>query len=206
MIAKSACLFATTVGVAVLLSACSSGDAAPPPAVTVSATSSSSAPGASAASSPSTSAAPVKVDPVDAAFKAKVDALCQRWLADPNRSKAPFYMGNPLSLTAAQLPEAGSWWDSLAVNHELVGSMSQLVAPAKGTDSWSSLLSDFKAFQDRMTASIAAAKASDLSGWSTQVSATESAKEAIRSDLTRGGFSFNDPCQIVFARDASAGV
>ena len=150
MMAKPAFVLMTGVGVAVALSACSSGAAAPPPAAGAASTSSSSPTTTSAATSSTTSVAPVKVDPVDKAFKAKVDSLCLAWLADGNKHPPPFYMGNPLSLTAAQLPQAGAWLDSLAVNHELVESMSKLGVPGTGTESWSSLLSDFKAFQEQM--------------------------------------------------------
>ena len=132
MIAKPAVALMTSVGVTVLLSACSSGAAAPPAAEAAASTSASSAPQTSVASASSTSAAPVKVDPVDKAFKAKVDALCQAWLADGNKHQPPFYMGNPMALTADQLAQAGAWLDSLAVNHELVESASKLGAPATG--------------------------------------------------------------------------
>jgi hypothetical protein len=206
MIAKPGFFLMTTVGVGLLLSACSSGAPAPQSAVSGGgSTAGSSTGGTSAATSSSTSAAPTKVDPVDKAFKAKVDALCQAWLADGNKHPPPFYMGNPLALTAAQLPQAGAWLDSLAVNHELVESMSKLGTPAKATESWSSLLSDFKAFQGLQTAAIAAAKSSDLSAWTAQATTTDSAREAILSDLLRAGFPSSDPCQIVFTRGSFHG-
>jgi hypothetical protein len=205
MMAKPIFVLAISVGVGALLSGCSSGGAAPPPAADAASTSASSPPTTSASTSPTTAAAPVKVDPVDKAFKAKMDALCQGWVADANKHHAPFYMGSPLGLTAAQLPQAGSWLDSLAVNHELVESTSKLGAPAQGTEPWSSLLSDFKAFQEHQTAATAAAKSSDQNAWTTHVTAVESARDAIVSDLIRSGFPYRDQCQIVFARDAYNG-
>ena len=203
---KPAVALITSLGVTVLLSACSSGAAAPPAAVEAAAsTSASSAPQTSVATSSSTSAAPVKVDPVDKAFKAKVDALCIAWLADGNKHQPPFYMGNPMALTAAQLPQAGAWLDSLAVNHEVAESTSKLGAPATGTESWSTLLSDFKVYQEHQTAAIAAAKASDLSAWTTEATAADNARGTILSDLTRAGLPFNDSCQVVFAQGAYHG-
>lgn len=94
---------------------------------------------------------------------------------------------------------------SLAVNHEVVERMSKLGAPAQGTESWSSLLPDFKAFQDHHTAAITAAKSSDLSAWTTEATAADSARDAMLSDLTRAGIGFNDPCQIVFTRGSFHG-
>lgn len=205
MMAKPAFVLMTSVGVAVVLSACSSGAAAPPPAADAASTSSSSPPTTSAATSSTTSAAPVKVDPVDKAFKAKVDSLCVAWLADGNKHQPPFYMGNPLALTAAQLPQAGAWLDSLAVNHELVDSMSKLGAPGTGTESWSSLLSDFKAFQEHQTAAIAAAKSSDVNAWTTQAAAADGARDTVLTGLLRAGLPFSDPCQIVFTRGSFHG-
>jgi hypothetical protein len=145
------------------------------------------------------------VDPVEKAFKAKVDALCIAWLADGNKHPPPFYMGNPLALTAAQLPQAGAWLDSLEVNREVVESTSKLGAPAQGTESWSTLLSDFKAFQEHQTAAIAAAKSSDLNAWTTQATAADSAREAVLSGLTRAGLPSSDPCQVVFSRGSFHG-
>ena len=205
MIAKPAVALMTSVGVTVLLSACSSGAAAPPAADAAASTSASSAPQTSVASASSTSSAPVKVDPVDKAFKAKVDALCQAWLADGNKHQPPFYMGNPMALTADQLAQAGAWLDSLAVNHELVESASKLGAPATGTESWSTLLSDFKALQEHQTAAIAAAKSSDLNAWTTQATAADNARDTILSDLTRAGLPSTDQCQIVFTRGSFHG-
>ena len=201
MMAKPAIVLMTSVSLGVLLSACSSGAATTPPAADAAASTSASSPAqTSAATSTSTSSAPVKVDPVDKAFKAKVDALCIAWLADGNKHQPPFYMGNPMAVTAVQLPQAGAWLDSLAVNHEVVESTSKLGAPAQGTASWSSLLSDFKAYQEHQTAAIAAAKSSDTGAWTTQATAADTAREAILSDLTRAGMPFSSPCQIVFTR------
>ena len=197
--AKPAIILMTGVGVAVLLSACSSGAAAPPPAADVAASTPASTPAqTSAATSTSASVAPVKVDPVDNAFKAKAEALCIAWLADRNKHQPPFYMGNPTAVTAAQLPQAGAWLDSLAVNHEVAASTSKLGAPAQGTESWSSLLSDFKAYQEHQTAAIAAAKSSDLGAWTTNATAADSARAAVLSGLTRAGLPASSPCQIVF--------
>jgi hypothetical protein len=206
MMAKPAIVLMTSVGLGVLLSACSSGAATTPPAPdAATSTSASSPPQTSVTASSSTSAAVVKVDPVDKAFKAKVDTWCLAWLADANKHPPPFYMGNPTALTAAQLPQAGAWLDSLAVNHELTESASKLGAPAQATESWSTLLSDFKAFQEHQTAAITAAKSSDHSAWTSRATGADSAREVILSDLTRAGFPFSDPCQVVFSRGSFHG-
>jgi hypothetical protein len=201
MMAKGCFFLTATVGVGLLLSGCSSGTAssvtAPASSVPPSA---SSGPPTSTPSAVETSTPPVKSDPVDAAFKTKVDALCLSWLADNNKHPAPFYMGNPVAVTASQLPQAGVWLDSLAVNHELVESMKKLGAPAKGAEAWSTLSSRFAAFQADQTAAITAAKASDLNGWTTQAVAADKDRDAILSGLITSGLPFSDPCQIVFAR------
>ena len=202
MMTKRGFFLTATVGVGLLLSGCSSGSASPPStwAPASSTPPSASGPPPSTASALETSTSPVKSDPVDAAFKTKVDALCQSWLADGNKHPAPFYMGNPVAVTASQLPQAGVWLDSLAVNHELVESMKKLGAPAKGAEAWSTLSSRFAAFQADQTAAITAAKASDLNGWTIQAVAADKDRDAILSGLITSGLPFSDPCQIVFAR------
>jgi hypothetical protein len=114
-------------------------------------------------------------------------------------------MGNPLALTRDQLSRAAAYLDSLTVNHDLVSSTTGLGAPGSGGEAWSTLRSDFEAYQQHQNAAIAAAKASDLSAWATTAAAADRAREAIISDLSRGGFAFNDPCQILFTRGSFHG-
>ena len=104
MMTKRGFFLTATVGVGLLLSGCSSGSASPPSTLAPASSTppSASGPPPSTASALETSTSPVKSDPVDAAFKTKVDALCQSWLADGNKHPAPFYMGNPLAVTASQ--------------------------------------------------------------------------------------------------------
>jgi hypothetical protein len=148
----------------------------------------------------------MKYDEVEAAFKAKVDALCQSWLADANKHPAPsFYVGNPMAIDAARLPQVASWLDSLAVNHDLIQSVAKLGAPAKGAQSWSALGTHFAAFQADQTAAIAAAKASDLNGWTTAAGAADKERDEILSGLITSGFPFSDSCQVVFTRGAYHG-
>ncbi len=143
----------------------------------------------------------MKYDEVEAAFKSRVDALCLSWLGDGNKHPAPpFYVGNPLAIDAARLPQVASWLDSLAVNHDLVQSMAKLGTPAKGAESWSALSSHFAAFQADQTAAIAAAKASDVDGWTTHAGAADKERDDILSGLVTSGFPFSDSCQVVFAR------
>jgi hypothetical protein len=192
------------VGGPVAVSACSSHTATPAPA----AASSPSTTGASTSTTsttPATYAPPAKSDPVDAAFRARVGTLCQGWLTDINKHGPPFYMGNPLALTSAQLPQAGSYLDSLAINHDLVSSTSNLGSPSAGQESWSTLRSDFTEFQKDQAAAIAAAKASDLAGWVASASAADATRKTIVDDLGRAGFIVGDLCRIPFAQPAYHG-
>jgi len=205
---KSISLVMTLTGLAVFLTACSN-TATPPPAPVAdgrsTAVSSTSPPVAAASESTTTSSPTTQGEPVDKPFRAKMSSLCLAWLADGNKKPPPFYMGNPLALTVDQLPRAGAYLDSLTVNHDLVSSTSALGAPAAGADAWSTLRSDFKAYQQQQSAAIAAAKASDLAAWTTTAAAADLARDAILSDVARGGFPFSDPCQIVFTRGSFHG-
>jgi hypothetical protein len=188
---------------AAVLSACSSPAATQPAAVT----SSSSTTSAQSRTTTTTTAPAVQVkeDPVDTAFKVKVDAVCAAWVADGIKHQPPFYMGNPLAITQDQLPQAATYLDSLSVNHDLVKNTSDVGTPNMGKDAWSTLRADFEAFQKAETAAIAAAKASDLAAWTTQASAAEKARDAILNDLHTAGFHGRDPCQDVFVRGAFHG-
>ena len=77
--------------------------------------------------------------------------------------------------------------------------MNKLGAPANGAKSWSTSL-PLAAFQADQTAAIAAAKASDLNGWTTHAVAADKDRDAILSGLITSGFPFSDLCQVVFAR------
>jgi hypothetical protein len=143
----------------------------------------------------------MRLDPVDAAFKRKVNAWCSTLVADRNSHQPPFYMGNRLALTKEQLPEAGRYLDSLKMTHELVKGGSDLGMPQTGTASWSSLMSNFKAFEEYEAAAIAGTRASDLATWTTQVSAGEKTRDAILGDLSAAGLGAGQ-CVIPFAREA----
>lgn len=138
-------------------------------------------------------------------FRTTMSSLCVTWVVDANKKPPSFYMGNPLALTRDQLPEAATYLDSLAVNHDLVSSASKLGAPGAGAEVWSALRSDFEVYQQHQSAAIAAAKASDLAAWTTVASAVERARDAITGDLRRAGFPANDPCQLVFGRSSDMG-
>ena len=187
------------VGGPVALSGCSSQTATPTPAA-VSSTAPTSVSTSTTSTTPATSASPAKSDPVDTAFKTKVGTLCQGWLTDVNKHGPPFYMGNPMAITRAQLPQAGSYLDSLAMNHDLVSSTSNLGSPSAGQESWSRLRSDFAEFQKDQAAAITAARASDLAGWVASASAADATRKTIVDDLGRAGFTANDLCRIAFAQ------
>lgn len=129
-----------------------------------------------------------------------MDSLCRGWLTDLNEHGPPFSMGNPMALTSAQLRQAGSYLNSLAMNHDLVSSTSDLGSPSAGRESWSTLRSDFAEFQKDQAAAIAAAKASDLAGWVGSASAADATRKTIVDDLGRAGFAVGDLCRIAFAQ------
>lgn len=121
------------------------------------------------------------------------------------RRPSTCYVGNPLAIDAARLPQVASWLDSLAVNHDLVQSVAKLGTPTKGAQSWSELSKHLVAFQADQTAAIAAAKASDLNGWTSHALAADKERDEILSGLITSGFAFSDLCQVVFARGAYHG-
>ena len=145
------------------------------------------------------------MDPVDAAFKKKVEAWCQVLLTDKIQHQAPFYVGNPLGLTRDQLPQAAAYLDSLRISHELVSGSKDMGVPEAGKASWSTLLSDLEAFQKYETAAISGGKASDLVAWTTQASAAEHSRDAVLYDLIVAGLGGRGPCPDLFARGSYHG-
>lgn len=200
---KPSSLVMTIAGLTVVLAGCTSSTTSPPAAVANSPTTTTSGTPVTTATTTATTATTsvaAKLDPVDPPFRAKMNSLCQAWLADGNQKPPPFYMGNPLGLTREQLPPAASYLDALALNHDLLSSTSKLGTPAAGAEAWSTLRSAFETYQQHQNAAIAAAKAADLTAWTTDASAADGTRDAILSDLGRAGFPANDSCRVLFSR------
>ncbi len=116
----------------------------------------------------------------------------------PIRPPSAFRRGQSAAPCARSTAQAGKFLDSLRMNHELVKGSSELGVPDAGKGSWSTLLSDFAAFENYETGAISGAMASDLVAWKTQSSAAEKARDAIISDLIVAGLAGRDPCQDLF--------
>ena len=115
----------------------SAGDSAGPPSRTPSPPTTTSSPSPS-----STATTPaVKQDPVDSAFAAKVDALCQDWNNFASNHQYPG-AANPQAATIEELPKIAAWIDALPINHELVARATGLGTPAAGTAAWARVLAD----------------------------------------------------------------
>jgi hypothetical protein len=193
-------VLAAVAATATALGACAGGPAAPGAlvAATTSAVTSSVS-----SSSQSTNPTPVSSsaheDPVDAAFAAKVEALCVEWL---RAGQAHQYTGEggPGVATAAQLPTVAADLLAQPVNHEAQARLTAIGTPAQGTKDWVTVLADVGHFQTAAAQALAAARTADVSAWQTAFSRFESAKDAVRSDLAQSGFKASGSCQLVFWR------
>ncbi len=195
-------VLAATLGVA----SCSagSGNSTAPPATQT--PSKAPAPTTSSSSSaPSTSSAPqFKQDPVDAAFGAKLGALCQDWNNFASYHQYPG-VADPQAATVDELAKIANWIGSLPMNHELVAKAAGLGAPAKGTDAWGNVLKDLALYEKSIAAAAAAAKAGNLQEWKPAEESWSAARETVREGLVKAGVGAQSTCSLLFARPAGHG-
>ena len=194
------------VGLVLVVAGCTTGTGG-----TASPTSRSTPPASSTAapsSSPSTSTtgSSVTSDPVDAAFRKKVDTMCGEWLQYATNHQYPYENANPDVATAAQLPTIAAYLDSVPMNHEAVAKATALGAPAQGGGAWAAVVKDMDRFQVAAAAAIASAKTGDVAAWKTSAATWAAAREAVRADLIVAGVSGpQNSCQFLFSRSTTMG-
>jgi hypothetical protein len=200
-------LVAGAVGLALVMAGCTTGTD-----VTTGATPSRSVPATSSAgastSSPtsSTTGASVVSDPVDAAFRKKVDAMCGGWLQYATNHQYPYENANPDVATAAQLPTIAAYLESVPMNLETVAKATALGAPAQGGGAWAAVVKDMDRYQVAVAAAIASAKTGDVTAWKKSAAMWEAAREAVRADLSVAGVSGpQNSCQFLFSRSTTMG-
>lgn len=169
------------------------GSAAPSP----SAPSASVAPPTSTAGTPS-SEPTLRDDPVDPAFRAKVEAMCVALLADKITHQPPdgFSVTHP---DPASITAVASAIDAQALTHTLVSTASALGAPSVASASWAVVMSDYGAYERAAQSSVASAKASDAAAFGSALTAFEDTKSHLRTDMHAVGFGNRSSCDLLFA-------
>jgi hypothetical protein len=154
----------------------------------------------SATSTSSTTTTATKSDPVDAAFKKKVESICGPWLQFRTGHQFPIPDWFPQTATAQQLPQIANYVDSLPTSHNLVAQATALGVPAQGSAAWSRVLDDFAQYETVTARVITTARAGDLAAFQPAFDEWEARKDRITSDLVAAGMGRQSACDLVFAR------
>lgn len=131
---------------------------------------------------------------VDAAFVARADAVCQPYDAYNAANPFPFTDFDPFKPDAARLPAVGEFFDRNPNNHTLVTELSALGEPATGGASWHTLLDEVRTSTALAQGQIAAAKAADVHGFTTNVAQTQNERLTLLQAWAGAGFGPKDSC------------
>ena len=183
---------------AVAVSGCSGGGTKveEPP----SAASSSPRPSSATSAGPSsTSSRPaLKPDPVDTAFRAKVDAMCGSLLSDKVRHQPPdgYSVANPDPRTMAAV---GAALVGQAITRTLVSTATALGSPSAAAASWTVVMRDFGAYENAAKAAVVTSTKGNPADFGSTLSALEGVKSTIRDDLRAIGLGNRSSCDLLFA-------
>jgi len=102
---------------------------------------------------------------LDAAFRAKVDAVCAKALAARKADPFPLPDFDPRHPKAGELPKVGAFFERHGDAHGLARDLAALGAPATGAERWNELMPLVDREAANSDAMIAAAKNDDTAAW-----------------------------------------
>ncbi len=131
---------------------------------------------------------------MDAAFITRADAVCQSYDAYNAANPFPFTDFDPFKPDAARLPAIGEFFDRNPNNHTLVTELTALGEPATGGPSWHTVLGEVRTSTQLAQAQIAAAKATNVQAFTTNVAQTQNERLSLFQAWAGAGFGPQDSC------------